>query len=110
MILAEDIGGWLVAAAALFGGLGLAALAALALIPAFNGKRSIAVCLAAPALILGILVTIWIWGGYFKSGLHDSEADIAHDVVMPWIVMAGPSLLMSVITMAVAWGKRPQAN
>src|SRR5437764_1260211 len=106
VMLAEDIGGWLVAAAALFGGLAASVLALGALIPAFKRNLPLTLILSAPAFILGIVVTIWLGYGFVSSGVPYSDVEIGHDLIMPWAVMAGPSLVTSLLAMAVVWCKR----
>ena len=82
-IFAEALGGWLLAAGILFGGLGTAVLALVALFPASRGNRSLTLSLSAPALILGALVTFWFGYGYVTSGLHDPDFEVGHDLFMP---------------------------
>jgi len=110
VILAEDIGGWLVAAAALFGGLAASVLALCALIPAFKRNLLLTLVLSAPALVLGIDVTVWLGYGFVSSGPPDSDFDLAHDLIMPWTMMAGPSLVTGLLAMAVVLYKRNKRN
>jgi len=110
VMLAEDIGGWLVAAAALFGGLAVSVLALVALIPAFKRKLPLALILATPALVLGIVVTVWLGYGFVSSGPPDSDFEIGHDLIMPWAVMAGPSLATSLLAITVVCYKRTKRN
>ena len=106
ILLAEDIGGWLLAAADLFGGLAASVLALGALIPAFKRNLPLTIILSAPALLLGTVVTVWLGYGIVSSGLPDSDFEIGHDLIMPWAVMAGPSLVTSLLAMTVVWYKR----
>ncbi len=110
MILAEDIGGWLFAALVLFGGLGAALLAMIALIPARKGHRALALTLSVPALILGLGVTIWLGYGFMTSNLHDPDLDLWQDHVLPWLLMAGPSLATSLLAFAFLWCRRKRRS
>jgi hypothetical protein len=114
MILAEDIGGWLFAGLVLFGGLGAALLALGALVPAWKGHPSLALTLSAPGLILGLGVTIWLGYGLLTSNLHDPDIDLWQDHVLPWVVMAGPSLATSLLALGLLCykrkRKRPEPN
>ena len=109
VMLAEDIGGWLVAAAALFGGLAASVLALVALVPAFKRNLPLTLVLCAPALLLGIVVTGWLGYGFLSSGPPDSDFDFGQDLFMPWAVMAGPSLVTSLLAMTVLWYNRTKA-
>ena len=102
----EAAGGWLLAAGAIFGGLGASVLALGALIPASKGNRPLTLTLSAPAFVLGVAVTAWLGYGYFKDSLHDSDFEIGHDLIMPWAVMAGPALVTGLLAMTVLWYKR----
>src|SRR5437016_3876523 len=103
IMLAEDIGGWLLAAGALFGGLFASILALCALVPACKGKRSLTLALSAPAFVVGVVVTAWLGYGYIGYGLHDSDFDFGHDFFMPWILMAGPALATGLLALVVLW-------
>jgi hypothetical protein len=106
MILAEDIGGWLFAALVLFGGVGAAILALGALIPAWKGNSALAIALLVPALLLGFGVSIWFGYGFITSNLHDPDLDIRQDFILPWLVMAGPSLMTGLLALAFLWYAR----
>lgn len=99
-ILAEDIGPWLLAAGALFGGLGLSVLALGALLPAWKGHRLLTLALAVPAFLLGIVVTLWLGFGSLAE-IHDPDFEFGHDLFLPWLFMAGPSLVTSVLAVTV---------
>ena len=109
MILAEDIGGWLFAALVLFGGLGAAVLALGALIPAWKGKSALCLALSGPAVVLGIGVTVWLGYGFISSTMHDPELDIRQDLLLPWLLMAGPSTVTSVLALVVLWYARKRS-
>ena len=110
IMLAEDIGGWLLAAGALFGGLAASVLALGALIPAWKGNKLLTLTLSAPALVLGVIVSIWLGYGYLQDGLHDSDFEIGHDLIMPWAVMAGPALVTSLLAFTTLWYKRKRSR
>jgi len=110
MILAEDIGGWLFAALVLFGGFGAAFLAMTALIPAWKGHLALALTLSVPALILGLGVTVWLGYGFMTSNLHDPDLDVWQDHVLPWLLMAGPSLVTGALALAVLWRRRKRGS
>ncbi len=106
IMLAEEIGGWLIAAGALFGGAGMSALALIALIPASKGKSLLTLLLSAPAFILGVLVTIWLGYGYFSYSQHQVGFEIGSDLVRPWVFMAAPSLVTSLLAWIILWFNR----
>src|SRR5206468_2460170 len=106
VMLAEDIGGWLLAAGALFGGLGVSVLALGALIPASKGNSSLTFILSVPAFALGLIVSAWFGYGYIKDGFHDPDSEIGHDFIVPWLLMAGPALLTSLLAVSVLWLKK----
>ena len=99
-ILAENIDGWLIGAAAFFGGLLASVLALCALVPACQRKRAATFALAAPAFVVGVLATAWVGYGYITTGLHDSEYDVS-DFLIPWLCMAAPSLTTSLLAVLV---------
>jgi hypothetical protein len=99
-ILAENIDGWLIAAAAFFGGLLASGIALFALVPAWLGHRRLTFALAAPAFAVGILATIWIGYGFLTDGVRDSDSSFS-DFAAPWTMMAGPSFATSFLAVVV---------
>jgi hypothetical protein len=99
-ILAENIDGWLFGAAVLFGGLIASVLALCALVPARQRNRRLTFTLAAPALVVGLLVTLWAGYGFITDGLHDPDYSVS-DFAIPWLVMAGPSFATSLLAIIV---------
>jgi hypothetical protein len=99
-ILAENLNGWLFAAAVFFGGLIASVLALCALVPAWRGNRRSAFVLASPALVIGVLMTLW--GGYWfiTDGMRDPDYSLS-DFVLPWLVMAGAPLATSLLAIVV---------
>ena len=108
VILAEDIGGWLLAGGVLARGVVSSLLALLALIPASRGKRSIAITLLTPSLIVSTGVTIWLVTQFIGNHRHGIDVAIGSDLIGPWIFMAGPSFLTGVIAILVTWAKSGQ--
>jgi TRAP-type C4-dicarboxylate transport system permease small subunit len=104
-MLAEDIGGWLVAGGLLFGGVGASLLALGALVPASRGNRSLTVLLVAPAIIVVLLTTCWLGYGYAQteSSVHEEVMD---NFVKPWFLMASLPLATSVVASMVLWFKK----
>ena len=99
-ILAENIDGWLFAAAAFFGGLIAAVLALCALAPAWKRNRRLTFALASPGFAVVLLMTLWMGYGFITDGLHDPDYSIS-DFAGPWVIMAGPSLVTSLLAMVV---------
>ena len=106
IMLAEDLGGWLLAGSVLFGGLGFSVLALGALIPAWKGDRVFTLLLAAPAFVLGVIVTGWLVHGYVGRAPADPSYNPTPDFVMDWIFMAAPALVTSLLAVTVLWNKR----
>lgn len=107
-LLAENIDGWLYAAAAFFGGLLASLLALCALVPAWQRNRRLTFALAAPAFLVVVLDTLWIGYGFVTDGLHDPDFSIS-DFLIPWTMMAGPALLTGLLAIAVLWVRTRQA-
>jgi len=105
VMLAEDIGGWLVAGGLLFGGLGASLLALGALLPALRGNRPLTVALIAPAIIMVILTTFWLAQAYVQREGHDRE-EVIENYVRPWFFMAFLPLVTSLAVFVVACYKR----
>jgi hypothetical protein len=101
-ILAENLNGWLFAAALFFGGLLASILALCALIPAARRNRARTLALAAPALIVGLLVTLWTGYGFITDGMRDPSYSL-RDFFTPWIMFAGPPLACGLLAVAVLW-------
>ena len=93
-------------AAWLFGGLALSVLALVALFPTSKGNRSATLVLAAPALILGVILAGWRVQGYLGYRPTDPSYNPTPDFVMDLLIMAGPSLLPSSLAVAVLLYKR----
>ena len=102
LILAENIDGWLFGAALFFGGLLVSILALVALVPAARRNRAATFALAAPALLVGLLVTIWVGYGFITDGLRDPDYSI-RDFLAPWFMLAGPPLACGLLAVAVLW-------
>jgi hypothetical protein len=108
VMLAEDIGGWLVAGGVLFGGLALAVLALLGLFPAVKGHRGATMTLAGPAFIMGVAVAVWLIRRYFGHAPTDPSYNPMPDFIFELIIMAGPSLAASLlaVTVLLYWRRR----
>jgi hypothetical protein len=101
-ILAESLDGWLFAAGVFFGGLVTAVLALCAIGPAVRRNRRLTLALTSPAIVFGVLATIWIGYGFVTDGLRDPDYSMS-DFAIPWSVMAGPPLAASFLAIAVLW-------
>jgi len=91
-MLAEDIGGWLLAATLIFGAIVATILAIVAAFPAKNGKRFAATVLAAPGIIVGISSTL-LFGHTVLIGDHQYF----------WLLAALPPLIVSGLVTFAAW-------
>lgn len=100
LILAENLNGWIFAAGILLGGLIATVLALCALAPAWQRNRRLTVILIAPALVIGMLITIWLGYGFITDGLHDPDSSVS-DFVLLWLLMAGPPLATSLLAIVV---------
>jgi hypothetical protein len=83
-----------------FGGLVASVLALGAVVPAWRGNRVRTIALAAPALVVVLLVTIWTGYEYLTDGLRDPDLSI-DDFVAPWLFLAGPSFAASLLAISV---------
>ena len=100
--LAESLDGWLLGAAMLFGGLVASVLALGAIVPARKGNRRLTLMLAGPAFFVVVIDSLWLGYAWASSGLHDSVYSV-RDLAVPWVIMAGPSLVTAVLAMTVYW-------
>ncbi len=104
-MLAEDIGGWLVAGALLLGSLASSVLALGALYPASKGMRPLTLCLIAPAVITALVAIYYFASAYIHRDFHDHE-EIVVNYVQPWLLMGFPPLATSVLSGGVLLWKR----
>jgi hypothetical protein len=104
-IFAEALGGWIFAAAMMFGGLAASLLSLGALFPAWRGDRLRTITFVAPAFIVTLLVTLWIGYGYITDGLRDPRFSIS-DFMMPWLFLAGPSFATTLLAILVLWFRK----
>jgi hypothetical protein len=92
VMLAEDIGGWLLAGGISFGAIVGTILAIVAGFPAKKGNRFAATVLTAPGFIVGILGMIVF--GYTA---------ITGDLQYFWLLTAFPPLIVSGLVTLAAW-------
>jgi hypothetical protein len=100
LILAENLNGWLFAAAVFFGGLIASVQALCALVPAWQGNRRSTLVLVTPALVIGVLVTLGAGYGFITDGLHDPGYSLS-DFAAPWLMMAGAPVATSLLAIVV---------
>ena len=105
VILAEDIGGWLVAGALLLGSLATSVLALGALFSAYRGMRAMTLCLIAPAAIMAILAVCYFADAYVHREFHDHE-EIMANYIQPWLLMGLPPLATSLLSGGLLLWKR----
>ena len=106
IMLAEDIGGWLVAGAIMLGSLVSSLLALGALYTAYHGKGTLTVCLLAPAVVMAILAVWYFADAYIHREFHDRE-EIMSNYIQPWLVMGFPPLATSLLAGGLlVWRKR----
>jgi hypothetical protein len=97
IMLAEDIGGWLVAGALMLGSIITSLLALGALYPAYRGMGILTVCLIAPAVVMALLVVYYFADAYVHREFHDQE-EIMVNYIQPWLVMGLPPLATSLLS------------
>lgn len=100
LILADEVTGGLLAAAAFLGGLLAAVLALGALVPAWQRNRRLTLALVMPAFLVVLLVTLGVGYGYVTDGLRDPDYS-ASDFVLPWVMFAGPALASGLLVVGV---------
>lgn len=105
LILAENFNGLGYAILGLFSALVASLLALAALVPASRGNRSTTLAMAAPAFVIGVLLTLAMIYGFVTAGLHDPDYTL-HDFVVPWLVFAAPPLATSVLAVSVMYLRR----
>jgi hypothetical protein len=110
VILAEDIGGWLLAGMLVTAGLASALLALLALIPASRGNRSAAIFMTAPALLAAVAVTLFVIGNMIRDHVRGSDTGTLSDAFFSWLIFVGPPLLTGGIATLVIWAKCPRTR
>jgi hypothetical protein len=98
VMLAEDIGGWLLASALTFGAIIGTILGIVAAFPAKKGNRLAATILAAPGLLAAISSTLVC--GY--AIICDRFFGIK-DAVIFWLAITLPPLIVSGLVMLAAW-------
>jgi hypothetical protein len=92
VILAENIGGWLLAGALLFGAIVATILAIIAAFPAKKGNRFAAIVLAAPGFLVGVTGVV-IFG--YTAIISDRQYF--------WLLTALPPLIVSgLVTLAAS--------
>jgi hypothetical protein len=104
-MLAEDIGGWLVAGGLLLGSLATSVLALGALYPASRGMRSLTLVLIAPASIMAFLAIYYFASAFIHRDFHDRE-EIIVNYIQPWLLMGFPPLATSVLSGGLLLWKR----
>jgi len=92
VMLAEDIGGWLLAAGLTFGAIIATILAMVAALPAKKGNRFAAVVVTVPGFLVGISATVFF--GYTA---------IVGDRQFFWLFIAFPPLIVSGLVTLAAW-------
>jgi len=108
VMLAEDIGGWLIAGAFFFGGMGSSILALGALFPASRGNWPLTFLLIAPAIIIVLAISFWLGYGYVKDGVQQPD-ELSENYIKPWIIMAGLPLITSLVAGVVLCVKKRTA-
>jgi hypothetical protein len=104
MMLAEEIGGFLILGGLLIGGIISAILALVALFPAARGNRSLAIKLILPAICVVLLSICWIGSGFIQVGFHDEHFRVA-DALHMWLCVAALPLVTGFIAAFVLWTK-----
>jgi hypothetical protein len=84
----------------------LVALAAL--VPASRGNRQATLAMAAPAFVIGVLLTLAMGYGFITAAMRDPDYEL-RDFAVPWLVIAGPPLGTSLLAVAVLWLRRAPA-
>jgi hypothetical protein len=105
VLLADDIGGGILALLVLCGVALVSLLALGALFPAARGIKAVTLLMAAPAFIAGVSVTIWLGITYAQDNEH-ADLEFWSDVFMPWMLFAGPALGTALLAGLVLWLKR----
>jgi hypothetical protein len=105
VMLAEDLSVWILNGMILTAGVGSSLLALVALIPASRGKRLVAFALAAPALLDGIGVSVWLLVQFLGAKHDPAYTGAISDLVGDLIFMAGPPLLTGCIAVLVILAK-----
>jgi hypothetical protein len=106
-ILADSIDGGILVTMVLFGGVVTSVLALIALFPAKKGNRTLTLCLSIPALIMGMVATVWLAWQYYRQSPHDSSSEIGFSIIA-WMILAGPALLTGLLALTVLWIKRDE--
>jgi uncharacterized membrane-anchored protein len=104
-MLADDVSAGLVALFYVCGGVATAVLALIALVPASQANRLWTYILAAPALIWVILVTVCLFYQSSSDKLDDAGESLRQFIGL-LVVMAGPSLVTSLLAILALWYKR----
>jgi hypothetical protein len=100
VIFAEDIGGWLLAGALIFGAIVATMLAIIGAFPAKKGNRFAAAVLAAPGIVVAVSSTL-LFGYTAIIASHQSSG--LKDASIFWLLTALPPLLVSGLVMSAAW-------
>lgn len=108
VILGDSIDGGIFALLIMCGGGAASLLALAAIFPARQGNKPVTLCMIAPAIVMGLVVTVWLGYGFFTDGLHNRDPEYVPDLMdffAPWIILAGPALATSLISACVLWSK-----
>jgi hypothetical protein len=99
-ILAEAVGGMLIAGVLMYGGLAASVLALFALSPAARGHRSSTFKLIAPAVVVGF-VNLCLWGFWFVKIICEGHPEMLLSYSLQWFVYftapLGTSLLAVIV-------------
>jgi len=98
VMLAEDIGGWLLASALFFGAIIGTILAIVAAFPAKKGNRLAATILATPGLLVGIS-SILVCG---YAAVTNRLIEIKDGLIF-WLAITFLPLIVSGLVMLAAW-------
>ena len=101
-MLAEDIGGWLLAGALFFGAIVATVMAIIAAFPATKGKRLAATILALPGILVGVSSTLYF--GY--TAILNRRGPGVNEGARFWLFTALPPLIVSGLVILEAWSPR----
>lgn len=98
VMLAEDIGGWLLAGALIFGAIIATIMAIVAAFPAKKGNRLAATILAVPGFVVAISSTL-----FFVYSIVVGQSSGFKDAAIFWLLTAIPPLIVSGLVTLAAW-------
>jgi len=105
VMLAEQMGGYLIVAGFLLAGIIASILALAAIVPAARGNRPLAIKLIFPASVVVFLSLCYVGAAFIVTTLHHEHFPLS-DAFMLWLFVGALPFCTLALTALVLWIKR----